>query len=52
MQHRGCGDDTPAQMIRRVKELEKQMYQHARTLEFEQAAGSVISLELQAGLAA
>ena len=29
---------TPAQMIRRVKELEKQMYQHAKDLEFEQAA--------------
>ena len=29
---------TPAQMNRRVKELEKQMYQHARDLEFEQAA--------------
>ena len=29
---------TPAQMSRRVKELEKQMYQHARDLEFEEAA--------------
>jgi excinuclease ABC subunit B len=29
---------TPAQMSRRVKELEKQMYQHARDLEFEKAA--------------
>jgi excinuclease ABC subunit B len=29
---------TPAQMSRRVKELEKQMYQHARDLEFEDAA--------------
>ena len=29
---------TPAQMIRRVKELEKQMYQHAKDPEFEQAA--------------
>ena len=29
---------TPAQMNRRVKELEKQMYQHAKDLEFEEAA--------------
>ena len=29
---------TPAQMSRRVKELEKQMHQHARDLEFEEAA--------------
>ena len=29
---------TPAQMSRRVKELEKQMYRHARDLEFEEAA--------------
>ena len=29
---------TPAQMARRVKELEKRMHQHARDLEFEQAA--------------
>ena len=29
---------TPAQMNRRVKELEKKMYQHARDLEFEDAA--------------
>ena len=29
---------TPAQMIKRVKELEKQMYRHARDLEFEDAA--------------
>ena len=29
---------TPAQMNRRVKELEKQMYQHAKNLEFEDAA--------------
>jgi excinuclease ABC subunit B len=29
---------TPAQMSRRVKELEKKMYQHARDLEFEAAA--------------
>jgi excinuclease ABC subunit B len=29
---------TPVQMTRRVKELEKEMYQHARNLEFEEAA--------------
>ena len=29
---------TPAQMSKRVRELEKQMYQHAKNLEFEQAA--------------
>jgi excinuclease ABC subunit B len=29
---------SPAQMARRIRELEKQMYQHARDLEFEQAA--------------
>jgi excinuclease ABC subunit B len=29
---------TPAQMSRRVKELEKQMYQHARDQEFEEAS--------------
>jgi excinuclease ABC subunit B len=29
---------TPAQMARRIKELEKRMHQHARELEFEQAA--------------
>jgi len=29
---------TPAQMARRVKALEKTMYQHAKNLEFEQAA--------------
>jgi len=29
---------TPAQMSRRVKELEKQMYKHAKDLEFEEAA--------------
>jgi excinuclease ABC subunit B len=29
---------TPQQMMRRVKELEKQMYRHAQDLEFEQAA--------------
>ncbi len=29
---------TPAQMGRRVKELEKQMYRHAKDLEFEEAA--------------
>ena len=29
---------TPAQMSKRVKELEKQMYRHARDLEFEDAA--------------
>jgi excinuclease ABC subunit B len=29
---------TPQQMARRIKELEKQMYDHARNLEFEEAA--------------
>ncbi|MCB1789345.1 MAG: excinuclease ABC subunit B [Gammaproteobacteria bacterium] len=29
---------TPAQMSKRIKELEKQMYQHAKNLEFEDAA--------------
>jgi excinuclease ABC subunit B len=29
---------TPAQMGKRIKELEKQMYQHAKNLEFEDAA--------------
>ena len=29
---------TPAQMSKRIKELEKQMYQHAKNLEFEEAA--------------
>jgi excinuclease ABC subunit B len=29
---------TPAQMSRRVKDLEKQMYRHAKDLEFEEAA--------------
>jgi hypothetical protein len=29
---------TPPQMARRLKELEKQMYEHARNLEFEEAA--------------
>jgi excinuclease ABC subunit B len=29
---------TPQQMARRLKELEKQMYEHARNLEFEEAA--------------
>ena len=29
---------TPAQMVRRVKDLEKQMYQHAKDLQFEAAA--------------
>jgi excinuclease ABC subunit B len=29
---------TPAQMAKRIKELEKQMYQHAKNLEFEEAA--------------
>jgi len=29
---------TPKQMMKKVKELEKQMYRHARDLEFEQAA--------------
>jgi len=40
---------SPAQMARRIRELEKQMYQHARDLEFEQAAGVRDKLrELQA----
>ncbi len=29
---------TPAQLARKIKQLEKQMYQHAKNLEFEQAA--------------
>jgi excinuclease ABC subunit B len=29
---------TPQQMARRIQDLEKQMYQHARDLEFEEAA--------------
>jgi len=29
---------TPQQMARKLKELEKQMYDHARNLEFEEAA--------------
>ena len=29
---------TPAQMAKRIKALEKEMYQHARDLEFEEAA--------------
>ena len=29
---------TPAQMSKRIRELEKQMHQHARNLEFEEAA--------------
>ncbi|MCU0970880.1 MAG: UvrB/UvrC motif-containing protein, partial [Gammaproteobacteria bacterium] len=29
---------SPEQMARRLKELEKQMYEHARNLEFEEAA--------------
>jgi excinuclease ABC subunit B len=29
---------SPVQMAKRIKELEKQMYQHARDLEFEEAA--------------
>jgi len=32
------GSLSPQQMARKVKELEKQMHQHARNLEFEQAA--------------
>ncbi len=30
---------TPKQMMKKVKDLEKQMYRHARDLEFEEAAG-------------
>ncbi len=29
---------TPEQMAKRMRQLEKQMYQHARNLEFEEAA--------------
>ncbi|NCA88867.1 MAG: hypothetical protein EOM92_08110, partial [Gammaproteobacteria bacterium] len=29
---------TPAQMARKIKALEKEMYQHAKDLEFEKAA--------------
>ena len=29
---------TPSQMMKKVKELEKQMYRHAENLEFEEAA--------------
>jgi excinuclease ABC subunit B len=29
---------TPAQLAQKIKQLEQQMYQHAKNLEFEQAA--------------
>lgn len=34
-----CSDSSPELLMKKIKKLEEQMYQHARDLEFEQAAG-------------